>query len=84
MYTKVLFINGDGDLCVDHVICAYEDNPRPELRGLRLHLAGKVDVLLRCDDVEVYIKALFNHDKFDLTPLGKAVWIFEDGALGDI
>lgn len=84
MCTKILFINGDDALCMDHVICAYEDTPRPDLRGLKLHLAGKVDVFLRCGDPEQYIKALYDRDKLDLTHLGKAVWVFEGGVLGDM
>lgn len=81
MGTKILFIDDDGDIIMDHAYCAYVCYPddTPCHKGVQISITDNCGIFIQTMDPEQIIRQLFEHNQLDLTEYGPVVWIDSDG-----
>lgn len=82
MFTKLLFIDDDGDLMMDYALSAYICKNHHDQEGVMILITDDCGIWYPYQK-EPLIKQLFNEDKVDLTHLGRAVWIDENDNWSD-
>lgn len=82
MFTKILFIDDDGDMMMDFAHAAYITSNHAGTTGIRIDLTDDIGIFVPYAD-DSLIRQLFENDKLDITSKGRVVWIDEDGNWSD-
>lgn len=83
MYTKILFIDDNGDMMMDYAISAYKDNSSDGSTGVTIDITSECSIFIKEPETEHLIKRLFDYDTCDLTEYGPVIWIDENNIWSD-